>query len=34
MIDDALDVRYTTTDPSEVLFRGTPDEYETLRRNE
>jgi hypothetical protein len=34
MIDDGLEVRYTVIDRSDVLFCGTPDEYETLRRDE
>lgn len=34
MINDGLEVRYTVIDPSEVLFCGTPDEYELLRSDE
>ncbi|MEE9483248.1 MULTISPECIES: hypothetical protein [Methylobacterium] len=34
MIDGELEVRYTVIDRLEVLFCGTPDEYETLRHAE
>ncbi len=34
MINDGLEVRYTVIDPSEVLFCGTPDEYEMLRSDQ
>lgn len=34
MINEGLEVHYTVINPSEVLFCGTPDEYETLRRDE